>query len=207
MKFYRKQYLCICEGLQEKIYLKHLERLIKNFPEKIVTFNTYIDSPFRLTKTYEEYDGAALFDFDFNQVEFEKNIKLCDKLNNVQKSRKKKGRRIYHAYSNINFDLWLILHKEDYNRTAYRNDAYISDIRRIYNLNINDDIKNEGIISKIFAQITIDDVKDAILRADKIRRDKLPEDVKHIGTSLIYSNPDFSLHEFLKIVLQDSGDL
>jgi len=28
-----------------------------------------------------------------------------------------------------------------------------------------------------------------------------------IGNTKTYPNPDFSLHEFLKIVLQDSGDL
>ena len=82
MAQYRKQYLCICEGLQEKMYLDHVASLVKEFPRKVIKFNTYIDNPHRLTKTYEDYDSAALFDYDFNEVEFKRNIKLCDKLNN-----------------------------------------------------------------------------------------------------------------------------
>lgn len=99
MANYRKNYLCVCEGQQEKMYLDHIARLIKDFPRKVVTFNSYIDKPHRLTKTYENYDSAAIFDFDFNQVEFERNICICDELNKRFKSKSKKERRnIYHAY-------------------------------------------------------------------------------------------------------------
>ena len=43
MANYRKNYLCVCEGQQEKMYLDHIARLIKDFPRKVVTFNSYID--------------------------------------------------------------------------------------------------------------------------------------------------------------------
>lgn len=208
MAQYRKQYLCICEGQQEKMYLDHVASLVKEFPRKVIKFNTYIDNPHRLTKTYEDYDSAALFDYDFNEVEFKRNIKLCDKLNNEQKPAKhKKGRFIHHAYSNVNFDLWLILHKEDFNRSVSKNDAYIPDIRRIYGLASNENIKNEGVMNKILNQITLIDVKSAIERADKIKRDKNIEDASIIGSTSLYSDPDFSIHEFLRLVLKDSGDL
>lgn len=208
MARYRKTYLCICEGQQEKMYLDHVARLIKDFPQKVVTFNSYIDNPHRLTKTYEEYDSAAIFDFDFNKVEFERNIEICDKLNREQKpSSRKSGRNIYHGYSNVNFDLWLILHKEDYNREVSKNDAYITDVRRIFGLTPKDNIKNEGTIKKILGQITLHDVKDAIVRAEKIKSYKIKGDASNVGNSQIYTNPDFSIHEFLKIVLKESGDL
>lgn len=205
---YRKTYLCVCEGQQERMYLDHVARLIKDFPQKVVTFNSYIDSPYRLTKTYEDYDSAAIFDFDFNKVEFERNIEICDKLNREQNpTSRRNGRYIYHAYSNVNFDLWLILHKEDYNREVSRNDAYIPDVRRIYGLIPTDNIKNKETIKKILDQITLQDVKDAINRAEKIRSCKIKNDALNVGNSVIYSNPDFSIHEFLKKVLRESGDL
>lgn len=208
MAKYRKTYLCVCEGQQEKMYLSHVSRLIKVFPQKVVTFNSYIDNPHRLTKTYVEYDSAAIFDFDFNKVEFERNIQICDKLNKENKpSSRRSGRNIYHAYSNVNFDLWLILHKEDYNREVSKNDAYILDVRRIFGLSSKDNIKNEGTIKKILDQITLQDVRDAIRRAEKIKLHKIERDAYKVGNSLIYSNPDFSIHEFLKAVLKESGDL
>lgn len=208
MSNYRKNYLCICEGQQEKMYMNHVAKLIKNFPKKVVTFNTFIDSPHRLKKRYEEYDSAAIFDFDMNEVEFKKNIEICDRLNRDLKSIKRKSERhIYHAYSSVNFDLWLILHKEDYSKIVSRNDAYVQDLRRIYGLYATDNIKNEEINRKILSQITLNDVKEAIHRAEKIRHNKNIDDCQSVGDTKIYTNPDFSIHEFLKIVLIDSGDL
>lgn len=207
MRNYRKTYLCICEGQQEKMYLEHVARLIKDFPRKVVKFNVFIDSPHRLEKRYEEYDSAAVFDYDFSEVEFERNVKICDKLNKKLKpSKRKQGRHIYHAYSSVNFDLWLVLHKENYNRSVTKNDAYISDVRRIFGLSSDDNIKNESTIEKILKQITLDDVKEAIKRADFIRKNKLREDKKNLGNTVVYPNPDFSIHEFLRVVLKDSGD-
>ncbi|MDW7662622.1 MAG: RloB domain-containing protein [Bacillota bacterium] len=208
MSNYRKNYLCICEGQQEKMYMNHVAKLIKNFPKKVVTFNTFIDSPHRLKKRYEEYDSVAIFDFDMNEVEFKKNIEICDRLNRDLKSIKRKSERhIYHAYSSVNFDLWLILHKEDYSKIVSRNDAYVQDLRRIYGLNATDSIKSEEINRKILSQITLDDVKEAIHRAEKVRHNKNIDDCQSVGDTKIYTNPDFSIHEFLKIVLIDSGDL
>lgn len=54
MKMYRKKYLCVCEGQQEEMYLKHLASLIKVHPKKAITFNTFIDSPHRLEKRYKK---------------------------------------------------------------------------------------------------------------------------------------------------------
>ena len=112
------------------MYFDHLAKLIKDFPKKVVKFNTFIDSPHRLEKRYEEYDSAAIFDYDFNETEFYRNIEICNQLNKKLKPTKRNsGRHIYHAYSNVNFDLWLILHKQDYNKRVSKNDAYINDVR------------------------------------------------------------------------------
>ncbi len=208
MATYRRKYLCICDGQQETMYLSHVAKLIKDFPRKVVTFNTFEDSPYRLEKRYEDYDCAAVFDFDHNDVEFKRNIEICDALNKKLKpSNRKEGRYVYHAYSSVNFDLWLILHKENYNKCVSKNDAYINDVRRIFGLKATDDIKNEDIIERILSQISLDDVKSAIRRAESIRRNKDIADSTLIGNTIIYSNPDFSIHEFLRTVLKDSGDL
>jgi len=159
MANYRKAYLCICDGQQETMYLNHVAKLIKDFPRKVVKFNTFEDLPHRLEKRYENYDSATVFDFDHNDVEFK------------------------------------------------RNDAYISDVRRIFGLKSTDDIKNEDVIRRILSQITLDDVKAAIRRAETIRKSKVKADGTKIGNTTIYSNPDFSIHEFLREVLEDTGDL
>ena len=125
----------------------------------------------------------------------------------LKPTKRSSGRHIYHAYSNVNFDLWLILHKQDYNKRVSKNDAYINDVRRVYGLKRADDIKSEDVINKILGQITLKDVKEAIKRAENIRIIKEESDSKNIFNTLIYENPDFSIHEFLRFVLKDSGDL
>ena len=181
MSFYRKTYLCVCEGQQEKMYLRHVASLLKKSPESVVSFNTVIDKPYRLRKTYEEYDHAALFDFDFNEVEFKNNIEICDKLDKENRPTKRKnGKRVYHAYSNVNFDLWLILHKECFSKSVSGNHAYVVDVRRIYGLSKTDDIKKKSVVEKIINQI---------------------------GTTIYYSNPDFSIDIFLEKVLLECGEI
>lgn len=208
MANYRKTYLCLCEGQQEIMYLNHVASLIKDFPRKVVKFQCVEDAPYRLSKRYEDYDSAALFDFDFNESEFKKNIQICDELNKqFQPTKRKTGRKIYHAYSNVNFDLWLILHKEDCNGCVYKNNGYIRDVRRIYGLSSTDNIKHEDVIQKILKQITLSDVQQAIRRAQRIRRDKDPSDGIVVRNTVYYSNPDFSIHDFLIEVLTASGDL
>lgn len=202
---YRKTYFCVCEGQQEEMYLKHVAFLLKKFPERVVTFNTTYGLPERLKKNYTEYDNAALFDYDFKDTEFRQNIKICEQLQ--RKSRRENGKNVYHAYSNVNIDLWFILHKEDFNRPVATNDAYIADVRRIYGLNREADIKAKANLERILKQITLEDVRHAIRRADQIRAGKLESDCFMVGTVACYGNPDFSLHNFLKIVLQDCGEL
>jgi len=76
MNLYRKTYLCVCEGQQEELYLKHVAILLKKLPERVITFNTIIGNAIRLEKSYTEYDNASLFDYDFNKTQFTNNIKI-----------------------------------------------------------------------------------------------------------------------------------
>jgi len=117
------------------------------------------------------------------------NIQLCNQLNNANKpTKRKKGKYTYHAFSNINFDLWLILHKEDFNRSVFKNDAYVPDVRRIYGLQPSENIKCENSIKKILTQITLEDVKSAIQRAEIIRKRKIDADKMFIGSTVYYQN-------------------
>lgn len=90
---YRKSYFCVCAGQQEEMHLKHLAQLLKKPNERVVTFNTTVGSAELLRRNYTEYDKAVLFDHDFNEVEFERNIKTCVELDREsQKKRREKGR-------------------------------------------------------------------------------------------------------------------
>jgi len=74
------------------------------------------------------------------------------------------------------FDLWLVLHKEYTARLVNSAGGYVNDVRRIYSLPKDADIKEEDVIEKIVSQISLDDVRTAISNAQRIRKSKLPTD-------------------------------
>lgn len=147
-----------------------------------------------------------MFDYDFKDSEFKENIETCDRLHR-QNQKIRNGKNVYPAYSNVNIDLWFILHKENFTRPVTSNHAYVTEVRKIYQLHREADIKAKSNIQKILEHIKLDDVKKAIERAERIRNDKLQTDRFCISNFDCYSNPDFSIHEFLKIVLKDCGEL
>lgn len=204
-----RNYFCVVEGQQEDIYLKHIAKLLTNFPERVVKFNTTLGDAVKLNKgqSLPDYDRACFFDHDFKKVEFERNLNTCIELDSKNKNkRNKSGYRTYHAYSNICFDLWLVLHKEYTTRVVNSADGYVDDVRRIYLSGSNADIKEEKVIEKIVSQISLDDVCTAIANAQRIRKSKLHSDKIFTNeNNFYYSSPDFSIDVFLNIVLKEAG--
>ena len=201
---YRKTYRCVVEGQQEDLYLQHLAKLLTKFPQTVVKFNISEGNAYELTKSYVEYDSACLFDYDFNKSEFELNLTTCATLNRKnQKKSKKQSTRVYHAYTSVCFDLWLVLHKKDYFASVFNNDAYVKDVIEIYNLPKGSDIKNAKVIGTILSQITLEDVKSAISRAKLICSRKLPTDAIKVDTEKYFDNPDLSIHRFIETVIKD----
>lgn len=205
----RRNYFCVVEGQQEIIYLKHIATLLTNFPERVVTIHPIHGDANKLEKNQSlpDYDRACFFDHDFKKVEFERNLNTCIKLDSkVKRTKNNPGYRVYYAYSNICFDLWLVLHKEYTTRVVSSADGYVDDVRRIYSLGRDADIKEEKVMNKIVSQINLDNVSTAIANAQRIRKSKLPSDkIITNENNLYYSPPDFSIDVFLNIVLKEAG--
>ncbi|MDR1664955.1 MAG: RloB family protein [Clostridiales bacterium] len=191
----RYQCLCFCDGQQEALYLKHLAKLLKTDSRR-VTF-TLKEMPRK--NNFEArgiaYDKAALFDHDNKPELFKEKLNACAKS------------KCFYAYSNLDFDLWLLLHKRDFAAPVHKNDAYVQHVRDSFALDEEADIKNAAIMAdKILPGIALSDVKDAIRRADKIRAHKLPSDALQTGTIKYFHNPDLHIHEFIKKVFAECGE-
>jgi len=200
-------YYCVCEGEnQERLYLDRLEQLLKT-DKRIVIFEKIVGHPKRIN-TFRARKGikGVLFDHDGKEKDFESKLLICAQADNP----KDKDNRTYAAYSNLNFDLWFILHKEDFTKSVNDNAAYHTDLRRIFDLPERKykSVKSAEAVDKICEQITLDDVKDAVRRAKEIRRLKLSTDQRWMGKTAYYhnnANPDFSVHKFLEMVFKDCG--
>ena len=72
------------------------------------------------------------------------------------------------GYSNYCFDLWLVLHKKEYDGTVQNQDGYADVLRSVYGLEPDANIKKEKRVRQIVDQIDLQDVKLAIHRAESI---------------------------------------
>ncbi len=132
----------------------------------------------------------AVFDYDLNKKDFEDKVKMC------------KHTEI--LYSNLNFDLWLLLHKRTFEKNVQNNDAYVKMIRREYNLEENANIKSKINMEKILSQIELYDIKIAINNAEKIMGKKLNEDGIYVKKGFVYyPNPSMSINVFFKELFQE----
>lgn len=61
----------------------------------------------------------------------------------------------------------------------------------LLSLNRDADIKDKSNLERILKQISLDDVRHTIKRAEKIRTDKLESDFFMVDSTACYSNPDF----------------
>lgn len=112
----------------------------------------------------EENPNVAVFDRDFKE-EFIDGINLAKKNN------------IYPAYSNQSFNLFLILHKKYLYKPTTKENNYEKELKEVYNLDKNSDIKNEDTINTILKQ-------------------------KEIATN-IYDEPYLNVSNFLEEVLNE----
>ena len=112
-----------------------------------------------------------------------------------------KIKKIFPAYSNVSFNLFLILHKQDYNKQTTPNDNYLKDLRNAYKLDSKIDIKNETECLKIIEQINLELVKTAIKRAKLINLESKKYN-KEI-TKDVYEQPFLNINEFLEQVFKE----
>ena len=187
------------EGKQEILYFEHLQNLIN----EISTFKRRVNfkfkdskggSPSDIVKTVRIYSSmentkVAVFDHDFKDRDFIKAVKACDE------------KDIIPAFSIPNFNLFLILHRECCYKQTTPSDKYEKDLKRVFHLEKDSDVKSEETIKKILSQITLDDVKNALRNATIINQ-RSKENNKPIMKD-IYEQPFLNINNFIEKVFND----
>lgn len=186
----KREFRCFFEGQQEEMYFAYFGRKVREIYPNISLKFKKVAKLITLEKMTTDVPKLAVFDFDLNKQKFEKKVKIC---NNT---------RI--LYSNLNFDLWLLLHKEQFRRNVQTNDAYVDLVRSNYNLAANANIKTKSSMDKILGQIEIKDIKNAVKNAEEIMNDKLETDKIYVKRNFsYYHNPSMSINEFFKELFKD----
>ncbi len=186
----KREYRCFFEGQQEKMYFEHVAKKIKEVNPIVSIKFKPVEKLIVLEKSSTDVPKIAVFDYDMNKIEFERKIKICRKTNIL--------------YSNLNFDLWLLLHKVNFSKNVQHNDAYKNLIIKNFNLRENCNIKTKANMEKILEQIDIKDIKNAIKNSEQIMNNKLEEDKITIRKNFYYyENPSMNINEFFKRLFEE----
>lgn len=199
-----------CEGLQEQTFLNHVSKLINNNPR--CKNKVYFDlinvgggDPLEVVKKAVNYNFIgkkefiknkrviALFDYDFKDSKFLAALKLAN------------DNKIIPFYTIANFDLLLINLKEKYTKQVSKSEEYIKEVRKVYHLDSEANIKNQTVIDKILKQITLDDIIFLIKNAKIIEKDNLNSKNYYFVKENILNQPNLLPYRILEEVLSKAG--
>lgn len=199
-------YIVGCEGInQEKKYFDKIQKIINTIPSRKCDILFDIAPPFggnpcsiverTVTRSIGKTNKVAVFDFDGQTVKYEEALDLA-KINKIEVGN-----------TNYCFDLWLILHKEDYYAPVSHQNNYAVDVKRIFGLPRNADIKKASNVDNIMNQIELIDIIAAIKRAESIEATNIgkPPCITPNQKIKYYNNPDTQMHTILKSIFKKVG--
>lgn len=206
-----KLYYFSFEGETEKWYLEWLENKINNSEDAIakVSFKLTGKDPIKAIKNLSPMDVPNIYHIcDYEDNNDDRIIKtVIDSIRNAEKLKKVK----YHlAYSNLAFELWIILHRKDCNKSLVNNSAYLQYINKCYNENFQslNGYKEEHNFKRILSKITLDEVKNAIFRAKQIMLNNKNNGFRicdYRKEKYYKENPSLSIHEIIEKIFKDCG--
>lgn len=208
MRKEKEQFLFSVEGETEQWYLERLSELVNARLSElkacfVVDLVPKVCSPKKFLKTYSTISGDTrcfhVFDYDNDEARFK------NTLDEMQYAKEQKGIKYQLGYTNICFELWMILHKADFLKPVSGAVDYAETIKKAFKTPFKklSDYKQEKTFKKILSEISLKDVYKAIQRAEKIQkqRESVSECECFKGYSWYKDNPALSLHECVKWIL------
>lgn len=209
------KYYFSVEGETEKWYLEWLRDSINNNPKtirKIACTPTVQKSPLKWAKAHSNlYHGAKVF----HVFDFEDEGKIhANAFKAILKSMKDateldRGFKYNNAYSNLTFELWIILHRGNCQMQTHR-DQYLKPINDLYDENFKSlhEYKQEANFKRILNKLTINDVIEAVKRAEILSQKAEENDFRkreYCGYTYYLDNPTTDLWIPIKDMLSTSG--
>jgi hypothetical protein len=212
------KYYFTVEGETEQWYLQWLEGRINAEPNAVfrVSFACPIQkNPLKYARSVPILQKTKIVHMtDYESGEPVHTTQFLTALERMKEVRKnaRYGRKINYVlgYSNLTFDLWVILHMADCNGPFTYRHQYIDPINRAYEERFEnmDQYKHEDNFKRLLRKLTLENVKDAISRAETIMR-RCRENgytpVEYKGFSYYRENPSLSIGEHIKVILSDCG--
>lgn len=209
------RYYFTVEGETEKWYLEWLRDAINADPRskvKVVCSPKVQKNPVKWAKAKTNLDKSAkvfhVFDFEDEEPIHVKAFK--DTLANMKKAGSLgRGFRYVSAYSNLTFELWMVLHKGDCPALAHRR-QYLKPINDLYGEHFEslDEYKHEANFKRVLGKLTVDDAVTAVGRAETLAKRAEEHGLRkaqRCGYSYYLDNPATDLWIPVKQMLEEGG--
>ena len=198
------RYYFTVEGETEKWYLEWLRDAINADPRskvKVVCSPKVQKNPVKWAKAKTNLDKSAKV---FHVFDFEDEEPI-----HVKAFKDGRGFRYVSAYSNLTFELWMVLHKGDCPALAHRR-QYLKPINDLYGEHFEslDEYKHEANFKRVLGKLTVDDAVTAVGRAETLAKRAEEHGLRkaqHCGYSYYLDNPATDLWIPVKQMLEEGG--
>lgn len=208
-----RTYYFSVEGATEKWYLDWLQNMINADPDAkyTVKLNSKIQKdPLAHVKKMTitgKTEVTHIFDYESEEAVHVQQFKTAlDRMKEAQNS----GKNIKYqlGYSNLTFELWIILHKEDCNRHLAHRNLYLDPLNRAYGEHFENlkQYKQEDNFKRILKQLSLNHVKAAIRRSKAIMQRNQENGYvlqQYKGYKYYRENPSLSIWKVVDKILFD----
>lgn len=203
-------YTFTVEGNTEKWYLDWLEKQINACDRAYYSVSIVSKrepSPLSFAKTINRRTTPKvvhLCDVESNESEDVNHFHAV--LSELKKSQREKSIAYSLGYSNFTFELWMILHKCNCNKALAHKRQYLELLNRAYGMRFQslDQYKERDEFSKCLGVLTLQNVREAIQRADRLmainKRDEKAA-TQYKGFTYYTDNPSLTIWESIRDIL------
>lgn len=209
-----QKYTFTVEGETERWYLNWLKDEINRYDGR--SYNVYFDVKVQPCprKFYKGINAKItpivthICDVESSEPEHENKFKNILSEMNDAKKQKKIGYIL--GYSNFTFELWMVLHKVNCFGALNHRNQYLDLINKSFGENFNslDQYKREDNFKHCLDKLSINDVFEAIKRADMITANNVMDEkilIRYKGYSYYRDNPALSIHHVVRTILKECG--
>ena len=209
------KYTFSVEGETERWYLEWLQNQVNSCSERkrnVSILGRVCQNPMKFAKTVNSKSTPSavhLCDMESNEKEYE--IRFRSVLDELKTANREKGIEYTLGYSNLTFELWMILHRKNCNAPINDRHQYLENINQVFGERFRSltEYKREKDFKRCLSKLQLRDVFEAVKRAELIveRKKKRNEgdEVSYRGFRYYRNNPSLSIHESIGKILTESG--
>ena len=207
-----KKYYFSVEGETEQWYLQWLQKQINDTgaSQYKVSLDCQVQkNPLKRAKSLVVTAQTEIYHFsDYESDEPIHVRQFTETMDNMKKAQQLGKQIKYHfGYTNLTFDLWIILHKVDCNRCLTHRTQYLTPVNRAFGETFEsmDEYKHEDNFKRILSRLTLSDVVEAVNRAKTImQRNHENGYVLHQYKGYRYykENPSLAIGEAIEKILK-----